>query len=269
MVMQEDTEYGSTDLLDISTSSGKRQQPWVEIILVLGVSLGQSTVYSILSFINKITRAKPLGDQVTSLNNSITPDRPWLDISYQVAGIIFPLVPAFLALYLLHLSHGSGRRAIGFDGSSIRRDIAHGVSIAATVGGAGLALYIAGRVLHLSTKVEPVNLAKTWWVIPLYLGFAWMNGMLEEVVMVGFLFTRLKENGWQWIWVIAGSAILRGCYHLYQGPTGLVGNIAMGILFGIYWMRTSRVMPLVIAHFLIDAVVYIGYPLVATWSLLQ
>ncbi|MGL5406713.1 MAG: CPBP family intramembrane glutamic endopeptidase [Propionibacteriaceae bacterium] len=247
----------------------KCQQPWLEIILVLGVSLGQSAVYSILSFINKITRSKPLGDQVTSLNNSVTPDRWLLDLSYQIAGIIFPLVPAFIALYLLRFSHGNGGRAIGFDRSRIWRDIAHAIGIAAIVGGAGLILYIAGRMLHISTKVEAANLTQSWWAIPLYLGFAWMNGMLEEVIMIGFLFTRLREKNWSRGWIIISSALLRGLYHLYQGPTGLVGNIAMGILFGCYWLRTLRVMPLVIAHFLIDAVVYIGYPLVATWSLLQ
>ena len=76
-----------------------------EIWLVLGVSLGQSAVYSLLSIIEKLTRPnQPLNQQTTQINTSVVPDRSWLDLAYQLAAIAFPLVPAFLALYLLKLT---------------------------------------------------------------------------------------------------------------------------------------------------------------------
>ena len=89
------------------------RRPGWEVLLVLGVSLGQSAVYSMLSIAEKLTRAVPLGQQTTQINTSVTPDRPWLDLAYQLAGIAFPLVPAILALYLLRLS--GDRHRIGFD----------------------------------------------------------------------------------------------------------------------------------------------------------
>lgn len=252
------------------TECPRARQPWVEIVLVLGLSLGQSAVYSLLSYWEKMTRPTPIGQQTTSMNSSWTPDRPWLDLSYQLAGIIFPMVPAFLALYLLHLTHGQGRRAIGFDLRRPWRDTWHTLAITAIIGAGGLAIYAAGRALQVSTKVEPANLAAHWWTVPVYLGLAWMNGFLEEVVMIGFLLTRLREKAWGWPAAIAFSAVIRGLYHLYQGPAGLVGNLIMGVCFGAYYAKTKRVLPLVLVHFLIDAFVFVGYPLVASsWTWLQ
>ena len=85
-----------------------RQRPGIEILLVLFVSLGQSAVYSVLSIAEKLTRGPALNQQVTSMNNSVVPDRPWLDLAYQLAGIVFPLVPALFALYLLRLTGDRG-----------------------------------------------------------------------------------------------------------------------------------------------------------------
>ncbi len=53
--------------------------------------------------------------------------------------------------------------------------------------------------------------------------------------------------------------MLRGSYHLYQGFGGFVGNVIMGLLFGRVWQRTNRLWPLVLAHFFIDFVAFVGY----------
>jgi hypothetical protein len=42
-----------------------------------------------------------------------------------------------------------------------------------------------------------------------------------------------------------------------------VGNVVMGILFGLAYQRWGRVMPLVIAHFILDVLSFTGYALVA------
>src|SRR5690349_24198000 len=73
-----------------------------ETLLVLGVSLGSSAVYAVLSIIEKLTRPVPLSQQTTAMNQSATPGRPWLDLAFQLAGIVLPLVAVALALYLLN-----------------------------------------------------------------------------------------------------------------------------------------------------------------------
>lgn len=246
------------------SGEGVRQPRYAwEIVLVLGVSLGQSAVYSILSLAEKLTRPVPIGQQTTTINNSVVPDRPWLDLSYQVAGIIFPMVPALLALYLLWLS--GNRREVGFDWRRPGFDVSRGFGAAALIGIPGLAFYYAMRALGFNTNVEPANLASHWWTIPAYVGLAVMNGVLEEVVMIAYLFTRLRQLGWQAWQFVLFSAVIRGCYHLYQGPGAGVGNLIMGIVFGLLYLRWKRVGPLVVAHVILDLVSFIGYALAAPY----
>ncbi|MBK8459125.1 MAG: CPBP family intramembrane metalloprotease [Micropruina sp.] len=239
-------------------------RPGVEVLLVLGLSLGQSAVYSVLSLAEKLTRPVPLSQQTTTMNSSVTPDRPWLDLSYQLAGIVFPLVPALLALYLLRLSFDRGQ--IGLDWTRPGRDAVVGLAIAAGIGLPGLALYFGARQLGLNTNVQPANLGAEWWTIPVLIGLAVMNGVLEEVIIVGFWFTRMRQAGWLPAAVLLGSALLRGTYHLYQGFGGFVGNLAMGLIFGWLYLRYKRVGPLVAAHIVLDLVAFIGYALVAPYT---
>ena len=100
-------------------SAERRTLGW-ETVLLLGVSLGASAVWSVLSIIEKLTRNVPLRSQTTAMNQSATPDRPWLDLAYQLAGILIQVVPVALALYLLStvlrpsVTIGAAR-FIGFD----------------------------------------------------------------------------------------------------------------------------------------------------------
>ena len=89
------------------------------------------------------------------------------------------------------------------------------------------------------------------------------NAVLEEVVMVGYLFTRLAQLGWRVPVIVDISAVVRGSYHLYQGLGGFAGNLVMGVVFGLIYLRWKRVMPLVIAHTLLDVAAFVGYALVA------
>lgn len=82
--------------------------------------------------------------------------------------------------------------------------------------------------------------------------------------MIGYLFTRLRQLGWGPWTIILSSAALRGAYHAYQGIGPIVGNFAMGVVFGWAYKRWGRVMPLVIAHTVLDVVAFIGYPLAAS-----
>ena len=59
----------------------------IEIVLLLGVSLGRSAILSIVAIIDRLTYTTPLAEQTATLNPSVTPDRPWLDLTYQLVYI--------------------------------------------------------------------------------------------------------------------------------------------------------------------------------------
>jgi membrane protease YdiL (CAAX protease family) len=228
-----------------------------EVLLVLGVSLGASAAYSVVSFIAKLTAAAPLAQQTTALNTTKAPGRPWLDLTLQLLGILTAIVPAFLAVHLLHRDEppttiGVDRRRPGFD-------LGTGAALAALIGIPGLGLYVAARALGVNTAISAASLPPYWWAIPVLVLAALGNGVLEEVVMIGYLLPRLRQIGWRTWHAVAASALLRGSYHLYQGVGGFVGNAIMGVIFGLFYLRFKRVLPLIIAHTLLDVVAYLGY----------
>jgi membrane protease YdiL (CAAX protease family) len=232
-----------------------------ELLLVLGVSLGASAAYSAVSLIAKLTAPAPLARQTTALNPSLAPGRPWLDLTYQLMGIAFDLVPALLAVHLLNRDPGGARAQLGLDWPAGRRrfDVGSGLALAAVIGVPGLGLYLTARWLGINTTVAPANLPPVWWAIPILVLAAAQNAVLEEVVVVGYLLTRLRELGLRTAATVAVSAMLRGSYHLYQGFGAFIGNAVMGAVFSLFFLRTRRLLPLVIAHTVLDLVAFLGY----------
>lgn len=236
-----------------------------ESVLVLGVSLGASAIWSVLSIVEKLTRNVPLRSQTTAMNQSATPDRPWLDLAYQLVGIALNFaVPVLLAIYLLnHVQRPAGplgaARFIGLDRAEPARDLVRGLGLAALIGLPGLGLYFLARELGVNTTIAAANLTDVWWSVPVLTLAAIGNALLEEVVMVGYLFTRWRQAAWSWPVVICVSALVRGTYHLYQGFGGFVGNLVMGLVLGYVFARTRRIMPLVVCHAILDIVAFVGY----------
>lgn len=247
----------------ITSALDPRPRYGLEVLVVLGVSLGQSAVYSVLRIIERLTRPQPLASQTSTLNPSATPDRPWLDLSYQVVNIGFALVPVLLVLYLLSRSYRPVGAVIGLDLRRPGRDLAFGALIALGIGVPGLGLYLGARALGLNTQVQASGLADNWWTVPVLVLSAAENALLEEVVMIGYLFTRFGELGWRLPAIVLVSAGVRGAYHLYQGFGGFVGNLIMGVIFGLIYLRWRRVAPLVVAHTLLDIAAFVGYTLLA------
>lgn len=242
-----------------------RRRLTTEIWIVLGLSLGRSGLYAVVAIIDRLTAGPPLGDQTATLNPSRSP-RPWLDLTYQLLQLGLALVPVALALYLLSANGRSAVRRIGLDATRPWRDLGVGAGLAALIGIPGLGLYAVGRALGITVEVQASALDAAWWTIPVLLLAAIQNALLEEVVAVGYLMERLRDLRWRAPAIVVTSALLRGSYHLYQGWGPFFGNVVMGLVFAEYYRRRRRVMPLVVAHTIMDLVVFVGYALVpAEW----
>ena len=219
-----------------------------EILIILAVTFGMSGLRSLLRLIDALLDPRALNEQDVALNASLATNL-WLDLALQLcsAGVLFAW--GALALYLLDVRLRPPRFS----------DLGRGAGLAALIGIPGLAFYVSAVHLGLSREVIPTTLDSPWWEVPVLLLWSAANAFGEEVVVVMWLLTRLRALGWSVPAVIIASAVLRGSYHLYQGISAGFGNIIMGVLFAWYYHRTGRVWPLIIAHFLIDAVAFVGY----------
>lgn len=236
-----------------------------EVWIVLGLSLGQAAVYAVLSLVAAMSMG-PLSESTTTLNRARS-QFEYLDLTLQLFAIGFALVPVALALYLLSLDDGkpSVFRRLGFDRREPWRDLMLGAILAAVIGIPGLGFYFAGRALGVTVEIILSPAQVYWWTIPVLILAAIQNSLLEELVVVGYLMTRLREAGWSVGAVIVTSAALRGTYHLYQGFGQGLGNFIMGLVFGYWFHRTGRVMLLIVAHAILDIVAFVGYALLADY----
>ncbi|MGH3186343.1 MAG: CPBP family intramembrane glutamic endopeptidase [Streptosporangiaceae bacterium] len=236
-------------------------QRW-EIVAVLAVSLGASGVYALVDFIGSLTAKQSLGSQAVVLNGTPAPGRPLLALFLQLTSITLGLAPVLLALYLLARA-GEGPATIGLDARQPGRDLAKGAVLAAVIGGSGLVLYLFAYHIGVELNVVAESEPDVWWRIPVLILSAAQNATLEEVIVVGYLMSRLEKLGAGPARAIAISAVIRGSYHLYQGAGGFIGNATMGVIFAYLYRRWGRVTPLIIAHTLIDSVAFVGYALLA------
>lgn len=249
-----DSPGGHSDL-----TAAERRALRIEVAVVLAVTFALSAYTALLRLVESVLVG--LADQTVAIN----PRRSsfdLIDLGLNLAALFQLLAWGALAVYLLWRS-GDGPTRVGLGRIRWRADVLGGVGLALLIGVPGLALYQIARLIGLNAAVEAAELNDTWWRIPVLLLLSFGNGWAEEVIVVGFLLTRLRQlrvNPWV---ALAVSSLLRGAYHLYQGFGAGLGNIAMGLVFGYAWQRTGRLWPLIIAHALIDAVAFVGYSLLA------
>lgn len=233
-----------------------------EVLIVLGLSLGWSAVYSVWAYVEALLRPAPIGNQTTTLHPSVSHVNV-MNLIYQVLHDGYLLVPVALAIYLLNDRTGRARERLGLvwrkgGGPSPWRDVGTGASLAVAIGIPGIGVYAIGRALGQSLKIDTNGLGHHWWTASVLILGALVAAVLEETIVVGYLVTRLGEMRWRVAWIVAASAILRGTYHLYQGWPMALGNVVMGVVFVAYFLRTRRVGPLIVAHAILDLVSFVG-----------
>lgn len=216
-----------------------------ELGVVLLITFGMQGFRSLLRLIDALLQPAPLNEQSVQLHPAQT--TTWLDPLLQLSSAAILIGWGLLVLLLLDKD--------GIRLPKMRKlDVPQGALLAAVIGLPGLVFYLTALHFGLTKEVVPNS---NW----LSIVWSFANAFAEETVVVFWLLTRLKQLGCR-AWVgVAASASLRGSYHLYQGVSAGVGNIVMGVVFAWVYQRTGRVWPLVIGHFLIDLVAFLGYPL--------
>lgn len=226
---------------------------------MLAVTFGVSAMVALLRLADAVLSGLP-GYRV-QLNQNLS-RYDLINLGLNLVSIGQLVAWGLLALYLLWRS-GIGPAQIGLGRLRWPGDLVGGLGLAALIGLPGLGLYLVARMLGMNAEVEPTSLASSWWRVPVLVLAAFANGFAEEVVVVGYLITRLRQVGLTPVQAVLASAALRGLYHAYQGFGAGLGNLAMGLVFGYAWYRWRRLWPLVIAHGVINSVAFVGYIVLA------
>ena len=234
----------------------------LELLLVFAITLGASGIRAVISLVDALLKPAPLASQSVSI---IAPQAQvsWTDLALQLVSIGVGVAWGGLGIYLLWRAGFRLSRDIGLDlrlGDGWRA-----VALAALIGIPGIAFYVVAYRLGLNVRVVPTALTGHWWTVPVLVLAALENGFLEEVLVIGYFLTRLRQLKVDpWLALLA-AAMLRGSYHLYQGLGQAIGNAVMGIVFGYVWLRWRRLWPLIGAHTVIDIAAFVGYTYLADW----
>ncbi|WP_199440685.1 CPBP family intramembrane glutamic endopeptidase [Umezawaea beigongshangensis] len=229
----------------------------VELLIVFSVTLGLSGLRSLVRLLDSLLTPVPLNQQSVAINVPQA-DFGLLDLVAQLLSVLQLAAWGGLGLYLLWRT-GIRVGALGLDRARLGPDLLGSLGLAALIGLPGLAFYLVAWNLGLNLAVQPSTLDEAWWRSAVLILAAAGNAWAEEVLVVGYLLTRLRQLGWRENTALLAAAVLRGSYHLYQGFGGFVGNLVMGLVFGRVWQRTNRLWVLVFAHTILDVVAFVGY----------
>ncbi|MGA8679149.1 MAG: CPBP family intramembrane glutamic endopeptidase, partial [Acidimicrobiales bacterium] len=166
--------------------------------------------------------------------------------------VLLPLAAAALVLYLLSLPGGDGGpAAIGLDRKQMRADLALLLPVFVLcdlipIAGGGLLLTALG--VH---GPSPATGGLPAYYSVAYVAMAVVAGVVEELVVLGYLVRRLEQLGLRPLWVVVIAVTVRGSYHLYYG-WGVLPILAWATVSVLVYRRFRRLAPFVVVHALWD-----------------
>jgi membrane protease YdiL (CAAX protease family) len=219
-----------------------QRKAWVQVLAIL---LGVAPIYA-MSIMSHLSR-----DQPYTLNE--------IFIYTTVVGGIMIVVLLLLLRYLC----GERIRDLNLKRGKWWQDVLSGIILAAITLGLHNVLQDS---LNKTFPREPMSglgdffngLAQNPWGFASFVGPVLWIGVagFEELTRV-FLLSRLWKvwfaKEWRWFGVVL-SAVLFGLSHLYQGPAGIVDAAINGLVLAVYYLIFGRVFPMIISHYLYDAI---------------
>ncbi len=218
----------------------------VELVIVLAV-FPLPYVVSALQSLTAYLLGKGAGSRIPVL----FPGHVAASFPFVLLAVLFPLSAAALVLYLISEPGGGGPAAIGLGGRKLRADLALVLPVfllcdLVPIAGGGVLLHALGiRGPSPSTGALPA------YYDVVYVAMAAVAGVVEELVVLGYLVRRLEQVGLRPIWVVVIAVSVRGSYHLYYG-WGVVPILLWATVSVILYRRFRRLGPFIIVHILWD-----------------
>jgi membrane protease YdiL (CAAX protease family) len=127
------------------------------------------------------------------------------------------------------------------------RDLARGMglwaaTIVSVVGWAVICRALFPDLLTIAKQTQLAGSPHFWVSLP----FSVFNAVFEELLWLGLGVAAFRRFGMGYAAAI--SIVLRVVVHAYQGPLALVTILPAGIVFTLYYIRTGRMWPVVVAH---------------------
>ena len=218
---------------------------WADSLLPVNLALTAPPATLTLVFaIAAICFGYPIYSSVTAVSSGIGV-LPFTDGAFILVALV-ELVLASVALVVLRVCRYPLRSLVP---RPSWRDGAIGVAlyllaiVASQLATLPFESYARSQPIRQLLEQSQVTLAG---VIPMAL----VNGTYEEVFLLGFLMRGLLR--FDRVYAVGISLLVRVLYHLYQGPVGMLSILVIGLVLGLYYLRTGRLFTVVVAHVIAD-----------------
>lgn len=86
----------------------------------------------------------------------------------------------------------------------------------------------------------------------LSIAFTCLNPFFEELIVRAYTMSEVISLGGGRTLAVLVSVIIQISYHLYQGLVHVLALIVIFTIFSIYFARTKKIMPIILAHLCLD-----------------
>lgn len=214
---------------------------WIDLGLILAVVFAGSILGSIyLAF-------HPTAPSFSNM-------RLFTGISDEISGLML-----FLVLF-----KRQGRRfqdiGLSFQWTDLPKALGLVVAAAVVMWAIGLLVTYGWFVITLSFPQRPDTRAmfstSSLW---LFLPFLLLNPFFEEILVRGYLMTELIDLRKSVLLATVASIVVQTSYHLYYGVSGAI-VVGSGLtVLAIYFAKSRRLMPVILAHMLWDSTALLGF----------
>jgi membrane protease YdiL (CAAX protease family) len=226
----------------------RRLLGWETVFVSVAFVLPAAAAAAVI-LIRHVERVSDLDEFALPLKHNPAGSLPLMVLLYASTAVVTPIALLLLA------RGGLPPRALGLAPRWFRLDLLPSVGLLGGVWVANIAVALALSPL-LNDKSLSNTSANTH--VPAYfviyaLFVSAVTAMNEEVVVNGYLMTRLAQRGWQPWPSLALSLALRTSYHAYYG-VAIIATVPFGYLVTRSFQRTGRVSRPILTHFLFDAI---------------
>jgi membrane protease YdiL (CAAX protease family) len=125
------------------------------------------------------------------------------------------------------------------------------VAFLAYAGGHAL-LHLFNNAIH--SQSQSVQIARAMFGHPpiLAIPYTILNPFFEELIVRAYLMTEVSALTGSWILAAALSVLVQFSYHLYYGWEGAIGLSFLFLVYAIYYARTQKATPIIVAHGIFD-----------------
>jgi membrane protease YdiL (CAAX protease family) len=86
-----------------------------------------------------------------------------------------------------------------------------------------------------------------------------LNPFFEELIVRAYLMTEIQFLTGSVTKAVIISTILQTSYHLYQGGAAAISHAATFLIFSIFYAKTNRITPVILAHLYSDVSATLWY----------